>query len=886
MAKKEDTISTKLELSGEREYKQACKEVGSALQEIGSEMKLLSAQYEDNADSVDALRKKQDLLKKELTEYEKKADAASKALEDLEAAGKGNTAEAQKLRTALNNTKTQIIRTNREIESIDRNLGEMGQELDDTTEGVQDFGDALEDTEGSSKGFSGLLGGLQETLSGFGVNIPAALNPAALSIGAIGTAIGAAAVKCVESAAEMETAINSFAAKTGIAKDDVGEFGDVLSDIYVSGLGDSLDDVAQAMATIAQTTGELQPEKLQEMTESGLLLEKTFGFDIQEQIRAVTQLMNRFGVSSEEAFNLIAQGAQGGLDKNGGLLDSINEYSQYFEGLGFTAEQMFNALKSGVDSGAFSVDKLGDAFKEFYLRVQDGSETTKSALKTLGFNATEVATEIGKGGTNAQTATLQILEALADIEDPIEQQRLGVELFGTQWEDLGTQAVLAMANIDGAISTTTQALDDLNELSLDTVEGKAERAGRKLEAVMAKLGGLGAAVSSVFYDGAYYALDGAEIMIDGATESWDRGTKAMSTSIGLLKIAAKKAFSEMQGSVVQTGYGGGEDLAKEWETEIPKLQAGFYDLARSGDNMFQALMDSIETSSVTAMESATGAWEYGNKSLQTSWKKIYKNAMTEWTEVHDVVQKENEAATQDVHTEWFLCMDKVNALWSKGEDDAHEQWQGIAAAPIEETESAQEGLASAWKVMTDGAAASFEQLNPLTKKTLQSATENVTTELGKMKNAFNFTWKLPSFKLPKINIDWEDTVWGLKIPKLSVSWNALGGIFDKPTLLQSSAGLQGVGEKGAEAILPLDTLWKELDARLDRSMRKFAAEISTDVMRGAAHMQQDTLRMVAGTSNRGNVSITQNIYANETSYAEQQRLAARNFRQIAREMTL
>ena len=65
---------------------------------------------------------------------------------------------------------------------------------------------------------------------------------------------------------------------------------------------------------------------------------------------------------------------------------------------------------------------------------------------------------------------------------------------------------------------------------------------------------------------------------------------------------------------------------------------------------------------------------------------------------------------------------------------------------------------------------------------------------------------------------WNDIGWGIKLPKLSVSWNALGGIFDKPTILGSSAGLQGVGEAGAEAILPLGTLWAEMSARLKAGM--------------------------------------------------------------------
>lgn len=102
------------------------------------------------------------------------------------------------------------------------------------------------------------------------------------------------------------------------------------------------------------------------------------------------------------------------------------------------------------------------------------------------------------------------------------------------------------------------------------------------------------------------------------------------------------------------------------------------------------------------------------------------------------------------------------------------------------------------------------------------------------KGLFNFQWKLPEFKLPRINVTWNDIGWGIKLPKLSISWNALGGVFDKPTILGSAAGLQGVGEAGAEAILPLDTLWTEMSARLRAGMvdvlSGFMSERSTENM--------------------------------------------------------
>ena len=68
MAGKEDQIKTTIAVEGEKEYKEACKGINSSLREIGSEMKLVSAEFEGNAKSVEALTAKQDVLKKRLAE--------------------------------------------------------------------------------------------------------------------------------------------------------------------------------------------------------------------------------------------------------------------------------------------------------------------------------------------------------------------------------------------------------------------------------------------------------------------------------------------------------------------------------------------------------------------------------------------------------------------------------------------------------------------------------------------------------------------------------------------------------------------------------------------------------------------------------------------------
>lgn len=69
---KEEQIKTSIDLTGEKEYRAACTNINSSLREIGSEMKLATAEFADNADSVEALTAKQKLLQKQFDEQAKK----------------------------------------------------------------------------------------------------------------------------------------------------------------------------------------------------------------------------------------------------------------------------------------------------------------------------------------------------------------------------------------------------------------------------------------------------------------------------------------------------------------------------------------------------------------------------------------------------------------------------------------------------------------------------------------------------------------------------------------------------------------------------------------------------------------------------------------------
>lgn len=98
----------------------------------------------------------------------------------------------------------------------------------------------------------------------------------------------------------------------------------------------------------------------------------------------------------------------------------------------------------------------------------------------------------------------------------------------------------------------------------------------------------------------------------------------------------------------------------------------------------------------------------------------------------------------------------------------------------------------------------FDSIKNGIKNKIENARDTVKSVIDKIKNFFNFTWSLPKLKMPSIKITGKFSLSPLQVPKFSISWNKLGGVFDKPTLFNYGGSLQGIGEDGAEAVVPLE----------------------------------------------------------------------------------
>ena len=311
---------------------------------------------------------------------------------------------------------------------------------------------------------------------------------AGAAFAAIGSAALAVGTKAVTGAVSFDQAMNQFAASTGIAESELSDYENTLKDIYTNNYGDSFEDVADAMAAVTQQMGDLDQASLQNITESAFTLRDTFGYDINESVRAANTMMTQFGIEGDKAMGLIATGAQNGLDFSGELLDSISEYSVQFAKVGLDADDMFKIMEKGAETGAFNLDKVGDAIKEMSIRVVDGSATTQEGFSAIGLNADEMAAKFAAGGDSAKEAFDQTIQALADMEDPLAQNQAGVALFGTMWEDLGPEVVTQLANIEDGAYATSDSMEELKDIKYDDLGSMMESLGRSVETLLLPLG--------------------------------------------------------------------------------------------------------------------------------------------------------------------------------------------------------------------------------------------------------------------------------------------------------------------------------------------------------------------------------------------------------------
>ena len=469
-------------------FRRALSMSNASLKAMREELKTVTSEFNQNDDAVEKTAKAQEILRKMQEQSEQKIQALSDAVEYQSrkyqeaqaAADQAAEAYGYASEEAINARKTaddaasatykyseMLYSAQGEANKLSRELEDISNSSDSSADSFDDVSDSLEDvrdrSDKASDGFTAMKG------------VAANLYTEGIKFVTDGLH------DMYDLLLESDSAVGSFAVKTGTAASDMGQYKDIINDIYESGNGESLSNVSDTMALVVQQFGDLNDADLSDITENLFTMESYFGYDAQEQLRAVKMLMDQFGVSSDEAFSMIIQGSQQGLDKNGDLLDSINEYAVHYKQLGYDADDFFNSLANGTASGTFSVDKLGDAMKEFGIRTKDTADSTTEGFSLIGLDADEMREKFSQGGETARQATEDTLTALFQMDDQVKMNQAGVDLFGTMWEDLGAAGVKALMNVNGNITTSKETLEEVDKIKFNGVERRTESLGRKFK---------------------------------------------------------------------------------------------------------------------------------------------------------------------------------------------------------------------------------------------------------------------------------------------------------------------------------------------------------------------------------------------------------------------
>lgn len=200
------------------------------------------------------------------------------------------------------------------------------------------------------------------------------------------------------------------------------------------------------------------------------------------------------------------------------------------------------------------------------------------------------------------------------------------------------------------------------------------------------------------------------------------------------------------------------------------------------------------------------------------WDEIKETVKKVWTKIKDVTKDAVKAVTDKFEELKTKAVEKVNSLKEK----AVEKFENLKTSVQEKVEGAKTAVKEKFEEMKTGAiekveglktsvVEKFNTIKTSIKEKINGAKESVKEAIEKMKGFFNFKWSLPKLKMPKISISGKFSLNPPSAPKFNISWNKLGGVFDSPTLFNYGGSLQGIGEDGAEAVVPLEKNTKWLD---------------------------------------------------------------------------
>lgn len=454
-------INSKIKLDGEREYKAALAEIKSGLNVLKSELNLASEQFRDNAGSVEALTKKNDILDRTILTQKEKIEQIEKALQSSASAYGEADERTNRWKTQLNNAQAELVKMERALKDNEDALQKAQKETDGTTTAFGKLKKALSDTKEQGGGIKSLFANLKEEFSGndevvrglgdaltdvagkFGVQLPEGAQKAVESLNGIhaGAALAVTGLALVVAAVvKTEKALISMTKESAAYVDNI--------------------------LTMSQTTGQ-SAEQLQEFSYATELMDVSMD-TLQGSLTKLTNNMQNAINGTGDAKSAFEQlGISLTNDVDGSMRSANDVFYDTIDALG--------EVQNATERDALSMDIFGRSAQDLNPLIIQGSDTLKDYAKE--------AHDVGYVLDN------EALEALGAVDD-------GFQRLQKTQESVKNQMAAEFAPY------LTKALEDIRELIQKVgkalVEsGAVDAFGSILESSVALLEPLGSLISAV-----------------------------------------------------------------------------------------------------------------------------------------------------------------------------------------------------------------------------------------------------------------------------------------------------------------------------------------------------------------------------------------------------
>lgn len=210
----------------------------------------------------------------------------------------------------------------------------------------------------------------------------------------------------------------------------------------------------------------------------------------------------------------------------------------------------------------------------------------------------------------------------------------------------------------------------------------------------------------------------------------------------------------------------------------------------------------------------------------SAWSSVSSTASSLWNTISSTVSSKISAASSAVSSATSTITSVASSAWSSVSSTASSQWESIRSTISSKLSSAKSTVSSLMSgitsTMSSGLSSAlstvsgkFSSIYSTISSKMSAARDAVGNAISALKSKFNFSWSLPHLKLPHVSISGSFSINPPSVPHFGISWYKDGGILTRPTIFGAAGNnLLAGGEAGAEAVVPLATLWDKLETMI------------------------------------------------------------------------